>query len=173
MRIVRATAAILIAAGLLAGCGRPATAAYVGDRHYTEDQVAEVVTEVPQVTGQMVSGPEVVGILLLTAATAEAAEEVGIDISLTEVRHELTALGLPADDLSDTTVEILRGNMIEQQVMELPEAQVNDVVARRDAIVKAANVNPRYHIDVTQMRPQAPPSWLESGIPGAAETPEG
>lgn len=161
MRGIRLITTLAAAALLLAGCGKPGMAAKVGDREFSQNDVAIAADELPAVTGQAVSGPDVVAAMLVSSAMRTAAGEHGVHVNVQEVRSELTKLGIESDDLSDVTLQLLSGQMLQQRAAQLGAEEVEAISQRTDEIVTKAEVNPRYFIDAKHMRPAEAPSWLE------------
>lgn len=167
MRGIRLITTLAAGALLLGGCGKPGMAAKVGDREFSQNDVAVAAEELPPITGQVAGGPEVVAAMLVTSAMSEAAGEAGVHVSLQEVRKQLQEVGVETAELSDVTVELLSGQLLNARAQALDPKAVEEISRRTDELISTAQVNPRYYIDVENMRPAEAPSWLE--VPAAEQ----
>ncbi|MCE1179140.1 MAG: SurA N-terminal domain-containing protein [Micrococcales bacterium] len=141
---------------LLAGCGSASTAATVGDRKISEDDVMTVVEQIQQMSPEASSftPAAATGLLVLAPEVIAAAERNGKPVSESAARAQLSGLKDPAP----ATVEAIRANMA------FPAITQEDGMAILESLRKQkVHLNPRYGtFDYTKGELAQPlPNWIE------------
>lgn len=131
------------AALLLAGCGRPGTAATVDGRRITDAQVAAMVADLTKLNGSPATPQSAINSMVVSHAVLELATEAGVGVSEQQGRDLLDATVTQAGGTPwDYSEEILLAAQMEVAVQkadtELSD-QIGDAVAALDV-----TVNPRF-----------------------------
>lgn len=163
-RVAAVSAVVVLSLGV-GGCGKtsgnPGAAAIVGDNQISETLVTDAINDWQEMTGQDVARANMVVVLSQGMAYADAAEELGLDISdetLDSAVDEMLAaegFDMTAADLSDGGKWILRPSALVMQADQMGVAQdFADL-----AVAVPVKLNPRYGYEIQpggQVMPLAP-----------------
>lgn len=132
------TAAAVLAVGL-SSCSpdEAGSAAVVGDRRISTEQVSTAVAEIKAATGQVASSAQVLFFLVIAPLARSAAQSNGVGVSEAEARTVLAKVNSP----DSATIEAVRTGLILNKLRDNPT-----VIEQLRVQVRAVHpkINPRY-----------------------------
>ncbi|GAB3443619.1 hypothetical protein GCM10027517_22300 [Phycicoccus ginsengisoli] len=174
-RVLRASAAAVVAAGVLAvsGCATADTAAVVNGDRISETEVQEAVTQIKEVVpNAQIDTATALQLLVFAPFVVPVANRVGKGVSDSQVRASMDD---SSGRLNDAALELIRTSDLlnPNNPAALDQQQQNEAI---DALHKAkVTINPRYGtFDPKRIAFDASaPNWIKQPAPTAPATPQG